>query len=104
MDAQADSDSRQIDAFILFNEGEEGVEPIVHQLSSRGINTYFWRRDIEAGERWEEVESEKLRSANAVVVFLGRHGWGPNHLRLTFEAQSIQKRIIPVLVGDPPAA
>jgi KAP family P-loop domain/TIR domain len=93
-----------VDAFILFNEREEAVGAIVEQLSARGISTYFWRRDIPAGEAWEEVETGHLVTASAVVVFLGSHGWGPNHLRLAVEAQNLKKRILPVLIGDPPTA
>jgi hypothetical protein len=91
-----------VDAFILFNERENVVESIVGELSSRDISTYFWRRDIPIGERWREVEEERLGSARAVVVFLGSEGWGPNHLSLAVQAQELKKRIIPVLIGDPP--
>ena len=91
-----------VDAFILFNEGEDIVEGIVGDLSLRDISTYFWRRDIPVGERWREVENAQLRNARAVVIFLGSKGWGPNHLRLAGEAQELEKRIIPVLIGDPP--
>lgn len=93
---------RQLDAFILFNQREEGVEWIVGQLESRGVSTYFWRRDIEAGESWESVESAKLSEALAVIVFLGRQGWGPTHLELVKKAAAMQKRLLPALVGDPP--
>jgi len=91
-----------LDAFILFNEREEGVAGIVEQLQALGISTYFWRRDVEPGETWEELEGVKLREARVVLVFLGRAGWGPNHLRITEEAQRLEKRIIPLLIGDPP--
>src|SRR5262249_48232633 len=30
-------------------------------------------------------------------------GWGPNHQRLAAQAQTLQKRIIPALIGDPPS-
>ncbi len=91
-----------IDAFILFNERENAVEGIVGELTSRGVSTYFWRRDVPLGEAWEDLETQRLRNARAVLVFLGGHGWGPNHLRITDEAQRLQKRIIPILIADPP--
>lgn len=91
-----------VDAFILFNEKEEAVQPIVEELSARSISTYFWRRDIRPGEAWEETEARQLRAAGTVVTFLGSLGWGPNHLRLAVEAQRLKKRIIPVLIGNPP--
>ena len=98
---QTDTPTKSVDAFILFNEEEESVAKIVDELSSLGISTYFWRRDISFGARWENIESDKLRAALAVVVFLGRRGWGPTHLKLTKEAQSLNKDIIPVLIESP---
>ena len=93
-----------VDAFILFNEQEKAVPPLVDELESRAISTHFWRRDVAPGQPWEEFEDDRLKAARAVVVFLGSLGWGPNHLRLAIEAQNFQKRIIPVLVGNPPSA
>ena len=91
-----------IDAFILYNEQETVVEGIVDELSSHNISTHFWRRDIPVGDDWKKIEDERLKSARAVVVFLGDSGWGPNHLRLAREARALQKRMLPVLVGSPP--
>lgn len=92
-----------VDAFILFNEREELIPAIVEAVSTQGITTYLWRRDIAIGEQWEETEARRLAAAKAVVVFLGAQGWGPTHRRLMEEAQKLQKRIIPVLIGEPPA-
>jgi hypothetical protein len=91
-----------LDAFILFNEREEAVVKIVDQLKSQGISTYFWRRDVEPGEAWEELETRRLREARVVLVFLGDAGWGPNHLRITQEARRLEKRMVPLLIGSPP--
>jgi hypothetical protein len=94
----------KVEAFILFNEHENGVKAVVEALDAAGVTTYFWRRDIEIGERWGEIEAQKLREAVAILIFLGEKGWGPNHIRLTREALDLNKRIIPVLVGDVPEA
>lgn len=91
-----------LDAFILFNEKEKAVERIVERLEGMGVTTYFWRSDISIGEKWNKVEQDKLREARTVVVFLGDLGWGPTHLALAEQAQSLEKRIIPVKIGDPP--
>lgn len=91
-----------VDAFILFNERETAVADLVARLQSRGVSTYFWRRDIAPGEPWQEVETAKLQAARVVLVFLGEAGWGPNHLRITEEAQRLEKRLLPLLIGDPP--
>lgn len=95
-------ESAQVDAFILFNEKEDAVEKIVHELESRGVSTYFWRRDIPIGEPWSDVENELLKDARCVLVFLGDAGWGPNHLKITKAAQLSKKRILPILIGSPP--
>src|SRR5688500_16468308 len=92
----------ELDAFILFNESENKVEDIVYWLDQRDVSTYFWRRDIAAGEEWNAIERQNLDRAKTVLVFLGESGWGPNHLRITNEAIAMEKRIIPILVGDPP--
>src|SRR5437868_1599341 len=70
-----------VDAFILFNEQEDRVADIEARLRKRGIRTHFWRRDIPIGDDWRTREEMRLREARVVVVFLGRHGWGPEHLR-----------------------
>jgi hypothetical protein len=54
------------------------------------------------GDPIEALDQERLATASTVLVFLGTHGWGPNHLRLTQQAQETGKRIVPVLIGDPP--
>ena len=91
-----------VDAFILFKEQESIVEKIVHELEARGVSTHFWRRDVPFGDDVNALETERLKAARTVLVFLGDSGWGPNHLGLTKEAQTLGKRIIPVLIGDPP--
>jgi hypothetical protein len=93
-----------LNAFILYNEKETTVSSIVEDLQSRGVSTYFWRQDIDFGEEWKRVEGQKLNEADAVVVLLGDAGWGPNHLAITKEALAREKRIIPVLIGNPPEA
>jgi hypothetical protein len=90
-----------VDAFILFNEKEDKVARVATYLDSIGISTFFWRRDTEFGEQWQETESQHIKDARVVLVFLGTAGWGPNHLRITEEAQRLGRRIIPILIGDP---
>ena len=90
-----------VDVFILFNEKEDIVEKIESALRSHGISTYFWRRDAPFASRWRDIEDANLNAATTVAVFLGDLGWGPNHLPLTVKAQSLNKHIIPVLIGSP---
>jgi len=91
-----------IDAFILYNERESAVETVVQELEKDGVSTHFWRRDVPLGAPLNELEEEQLMNARTVLAFLGEAGWGPNHLRLALEAQRLEKRIIPVLIGDAP--
>jgi hypothetical protein len=91
-----------VDAFILFNEKEDDVAILVELLEAQGVKTYFWRRDIPLGTSWTDVEDQRLRDARAVLVILGKHGWGPTHLEIARQAQALGKRIIPVLLDDPP--
>src|SRR5262245_38294778 len=92
-----------VDVFILFNEREKAVASIDARLTKEGISTHFWDRDIPVGEAWEEVEQNMLQSAAVILLFLGGQGWGPTHLELARQAREAGKRIIPVLIGDPPA-
>ncbi len=92
----------QVDAFVLFNEQENAVETIVSALEDRHVSTYFWRRDIPVGTAWSDIENKKLKDARCVLVFLGDAGWGPNHLSITKAAQVSRKRILPILIGNPP--
>src|ERR1043165_8167638 len=103
MDApQTDAPAWDVDAFILFNEKEESVEKIVGELMSFGTSTYFWRRDMDYGERWEEIESDRLILARIVVLFLGPRGWGPNHLKLAEQGRTLRKAIFTVVIDEPP--
>jgi hypothetical protein len=91
------------DIFLLYNEKEEDINPIAETLKSAGLSVYFYRRDLPVGSDIQAVESEKLRSARAVVVLLGKHGWGPTQREIAFQAESLQKVIVPVLIDEPPA-
>jgi uncharacterized small protein (DUF1192 family) len=93
--------AQPVDAFILFNEREDGVEQIVEHLEKEGISTYFWRRDISGGESWEPVEDQHIRSASATLVFLGSQGWGPTHEKLAEAARQQGRFLIPILIGTP---
>jgi hypothetical protein len=90
-----------VDAFILFHEPEDSVAFIVDALEGRGISTHFWRRDVQPGKPWEDLERERLRSARSVVLVLGSAGWGPTHRSLAEQALSLKKTVIPVLIGSP---
>ncbi|MBT1710739.1 TIR domain-containing protein [Fulvivirgaceae bacterium PWU5] len=88
------------EVFIVYKEiDNEKVRLINEAIRSWGISTYFWGRDMRYGDNWLEKEFRVLRGAKTVLVFLGENGWGTFHLQLTQEAQRLNKRIIPVLLG-----
>jgi hypothetical protein len=91
-----------VDAFLLYNEKEENIEPIAAALEERGLSLHFFRRDIDVGDEFGEIEAKRLRSARSVVVLLGDSGWGPTQFRLAREARSLEKPLLPVLIGNPP--
>lgn len=91
-----------VDAFMLYNEGETAIDKIVEGLTTLGISTHFWRRDIAVGDRLQGVEEKRLATARSVLVLLGERGWGPIQLQLIDRAQALEKRILPVLIGEPP--
>jgi hypothetical protein len=92
----------QLDAFVAFNDKEDVVEQIVHELDFHGVTTFFWRRDMPLGADWKHLEKQKLAESKDVLVFLGEEGWGKNHLSVTENALALGKHVVPVLVGDPP--
>ncbi|NOV21227.1 hypothetical protein E5S70_35455 [Ensifer adhaerens] len=95
-------DDSKDDVFLLYNEREEGVEKVVEALRQRGISVYFFRSDFPFGQEIESGEAAKLDNAQAVVVTLGGHGWGPTQRKIAERAILLQKSIVPVLTGEPP--
>jgi KAP family P-loop domain len=89
-----------IDAFLAYHESEDRIATINAGLEATGLHTHFWRTDIKIGELADEAP--QLRASRNVVVFLGSKGWGPNHRRIVESAVAQAKRILPVLIGDPP--
>lgn len=98
--AEANLGAEAIDAFILYNEREQLVPEIAEALRAAGRSIHFWRTDIGIGEEWLPRERERLEQARAVLIFLGSAGWGPTQETIAIEAVSLNKRIIPVLIGE----
>lgn len=90
---------RAVDAFLAYNEREKSlVEPIAQWLASHGVETHFFARDKQYGEPIDDTGD--MDNARTVIAFLGKAGWGKNHLRLVERAQGMNKRVFPVLIGD----
>jgi len=88
-----------VDVLFLYNERETGVKEIVQALSDKGYKTFFWKRNVKVGDSIDAGELEHLEIARKVLVCLGSHGWGSNHLRLYQEAKEKGKEILPILIG-----
>lgn len=89
-------------AFFLYNEQESDIDKIAAALESRKVSFHFWRRDVTYGSSVSELEYQEFDTASTIVVFLGRYGWGPNQKTLAETARNSDRRILPVLIGDPP--
>ncbi len=86
-------DRRTFDAFFLYNEREKVVDEIHEALEKRGLQLFFWRKDIPIGETWDEVESQALTNSHVVCVFLGAEEVGSTHLPLTKKAKEMEASI-----------
>ena len=93
------------DVHLIFNNRERRlIEPIDTALRARGLNPWFWERDIVGGDV-TEVEERSIRSTPVSAVFLGSELWGSFHARYARMALELGRPIVPVLLPDcPPAA
>jgi hypothetical protein len=87
--------------FILFNSKEKAVQQFVDILEKSGHKTNYRRSGFTYSQDWDEIEAKRMNDAKIIIVILGESGWGPFHLRMTLEAQKLNKDIIPVLIGNP---
>ena len=88
-----------IDAFLAYNEREKAiVEPVAQWLTNHKVQTHFFARDTQYGEPVDDTGN--LDEAATVIAFLGKQGWGKNHLRLVERALDMKKPVFPVLIGD----
>lgn len=88
-----------IDAFLAYNEREKAiVEPVAQWLTNHKVRTHFFARDTQYGEPVDDTG--KLDEAATVIAFLGKEGWGKNHLRLVERALDMNKPVFPVLIGN----
>ena len=93
------------DVHLIFNNRERWlIEPIDTALRARGLNPWFWDRDIGAGDVTED-EERSIRSTPVSAVFLGSELWGSFHARYARMALELGRPIVPVLLpGCPPDA
>jgi hypothetical protein len=88
-----------IDAFLAYNEREKAiVEPVAQWLSNHKVQTHFFARDTQYGGPVDDTGN--LDEAATVIAFLGKEGWGKNHLRLVERALDMNKPVFPVLIGN----
>lgn len=88
-----------IDAFLAYNEREKAiVEPVAQWLTNHKVQTHFFARDTQYGGPVDDTGI--LDEATTVIAFLGKEGWGKNHLRLVERALDMNKPVFPVLIGN----
>jgi len=102
--------------FVSYNRLDRAVVLSVKTLlADRGIVTFLDSEDLPIGEPWAEVLEDALRSAAAVLVFVGPHGfgdWQKSEIYLSLQLQQQAKRrgtvfpVVPVLINgaDPNAS
>src|SRR5262249_49527140 len=92
------------DVHLIFNSKEQRlIQPIDVALRARGLNPWFWERDIVGGDV-TEIEERSIRSTPVSAVFLGAEGWGQYHARYARMALELGRPIVPVLLPDCPPA
>ncbi|MEO5642940.1 MAG: TIR domain-containing protein, partial [Bacteroidia bacterium] len=91
----------EYDVLFLYNERETSVSSIANELRTNGYRVFIWREDVQYGEKIDADETTILRTSTVVLAFLGTKGWGPNHIKRVEEARRLERRIIPVLIGQP---
>lgn len=92
------------EVFLLYNESEEGLEPVVEALRSGGIPVYFARQDLQLGSDFTAIENEKLSRAPVVLILLGERGWGPTQREIAQRVGVPEGRLVLALIGPPPTA
>ena len=90
------------DVHLIFNSRDTSlIKPIDAALRARGLNPWYWERDIVGGDV-TEVEESSIRSTPVSAVLLGSEGWGPFHERYTRLALELGRPIVPVLLPHCP--
>ena len=90
------------DVHLIFNGRDAAlIQPIDAALCARGLNPWYWERDIVGGDV-TEVEECSIRSTPVCAIFLGSEGWGPFHARYARLALELGRPIVPILLPDCP--
>ncbi|HWA90316.1 MAG TPA: P-loop NTPase fold protein [Rhizomicrobium sp.] len=97
--ASTAADAGPFDAFPLYNEREDKalVERVLKAAETAGLRVYY-----QVGESFADVETRYLEEATYVIVVIGKAGWGFRQVALLGMAVTLRKRIVPVVVDDPP--
>jgi hypothetical protein len=93
-------DSNDVDVFVSYaHEDRERVRPLVEKFKAAGL-LVWWDTEIEVGNKWRHVISDRLAHAKSVCVF-----WSTRSTKRDFvldEAEDARGRgiLIPVLLDD----
>jgi hypothetical protein len=75
------------------------VESVAASLKERGVETWFDRRDLPAGQDFSKQLRDSLQASNVVVVFVGKNSESP---WLNFElgaALGQSKLVLPIFLS-----
>ena len=92
------------DAFLSYAQADAGaVEKLEARLRDYGVRSFFDKRDLLAGEEWQESLSNAMDSSKSIVVCIGSKGIGSSQTQdmqigLERRARDPSKRIIPVVL------
>jgi len=99
--------ANSFDVFISYNhEDKRLAQSVADALIDRGLTVWMDDTALPPGKRWRPEVEDALRTASAVVVLVGPHGFGPEMEREVDIALSNQARreypVIPVAMPGKP--
>ena len=93
-------DSNDIDVFVSYaHDDRDRVRPLVEKLKAAGLSVW-WDTEIQIGDMWREVISDRLMHAKSVCVV-----WSARSIKSSFVRDEVQRVIergilVPVLLDD----
>jgi hypothetical protein len=91
--------------FISHSSTDEALaSKVVSYLERAGLDVWYDKREIMAGDNWADKVAQGLRESDAMVVLLTPSGLESDFMRRDIDYALSQKpfkrRVVPVLVGD----
>jgi hypothetical protein len=92
--------------FISYSSKDEALATkLVESLEGAGLDAWYKKREIMPGDNWAEKIASGLSSSNAMVVLVTPDALESDAVQSSISyalgEKAFNKRLIPVLVGDP---